>query len=135
MISKINNLHGEVQIFNHGFVNQISGKTSYIHSSPYSDVISAGENSKITEKVRMVSESLSNAIQEQKFHWVIIDKENSNWYPYYIYVRDFIEIESDLRPLTGASSVPKSLMVKNPIAAGRELVVSDPNNNSLFRDG
>ena len=135
LISQIKNLPGEIFIFNHGFVNHISGKTSYIHSSPYSDVISAGEDSGFIEKRRMVSETLSDAIKKLDFQWVIIDKEYSNWYPYYIYVRDFKEIENDIRPMTGVTSVPQSLMVKNPIASGGQLVVYDHNYNSFFRDG
>lgn len=134
-VEYVRNLRGEVWVFNHGFFNYLAGKNTYFHSSPFGDVAASAINKSDTDTVWRKEATLTvfrNALTEQFFDWVIIDKSDSYWLPYYLPVSD---LSFEFYPLTGAQVRPTILLAPNPIIQRSILPLDDPIYNSIFVHG
>jgi hypothetical protein len=136
-IRQINGLPGEVLVFNHGYVNYLAGKTSYLHSAPYGDVVgsAAAPGSDTAWRREAVLDMFNRALVEQRFDWVVLDKPETSWLPYYIFVSELSTGSADFYPVTGARTRPESLMARNPVARGGELPLGLDLYDGLFSSG
>jgi 4-amino-4-deoxy-L-arabinose transferase-like glycosyltransferase len=135
---RISELSGNVWVFNHGFIGYLAGKTTYFHSATLGDVIgfkNPNPNPDYDWRWEKVREVYRQSIDQQIFDWVIVDTASTSWLPNYIYVDKVFDDQKELTPLTGAPSYPQSLMVKNPIAHGGNLPLTDDSLNNLFNNG
>jgi hypothetical protein len=135
---RISELPGNVWIFNHGFIGYLAGKTTYFHSATLGDVIGFKDpnpNPDYDWRWEKVREVYQQSIDQQIFGWVIVDTASTSWLPYYIYVDKVFDDQKELSPPTGAPSYPESLMIKNPVAHGGNLPLTDDSLNSLFKNG
>lgn len=139
LVSFLSDLSGEVFVFNHGFLNYLAGKNSYLYSIAYADAVGLGANPPRTEDNRwrreQVHQVFEEALTEQVFDWVIVDKPETSWLPYYLYVSDLIDAPGVLYPVTGARSRPESLMARNPVAQGGAVPLSDASSGLLLSEG
>ena len=137
ILERLHDLPGEVLVFNHGFVNYLAGKTSYLHVSALGDMLigKPAPGSDTFWRRAEASGLLDKALSEQRFDWVVIDTPYTSWPPYYVYSSEYIEDNGAQYPGRGESMVPKSLMVRNPIARGGALPLDDPSLDSLFLEG
>jgi len=137
-ISRLSDLPGEVLVFNHGFVNYMAGKNTYLHSAPYGDVVGGVHPPRTEdyrwrrEKVRQVFEQ---AVTQQAFDWIIVDKPAASWLPYYIYVDNLFDDPEVFYPVTGAPARPESIMLRNPVVRGGVLPLTDVSFDSLLSEG
>jgi len=137
-VHRIESLPGEVLVFQHGYVNTLANKPQYFHSAPLFDVLAAKGKIKgalNNERVEITEKIYKNAIANQSFDWIILDRENVNWAPYYLYIENITDETNNLMPLTGAMTQPSSLLIKNPIARGGTFPVLDPIFNPYFIQG
>jgi hypothetical protein len=137
-IKRLEGLPGEVLLFNHGFLNYQAGKSTYLHSAPYSDMVSGFDWNAISETQKrkaQVRETLNQAIRDQIFDWVILDQPEKNWTPFYLYVEDLAKVPEVFYPVTGVPTRPESLLIKNPIPMGGVLPLQDERYNSFFVEG
>ena len=51
-VNRLRSLPGEMLVFNHGAVNHLAGKTTYLHSAAYSDAVGGGAYPPRTEDNR-----------------------------------------------------------------------------------
>ncbi len=131
LVALVRDLPGDVLVFNHGYVNYLAGKNSYLQISALLDVIGGNEpkhNSDTYWRREQVWQTFNQARSKQIFDWAITDEPNQSWAPYYIYTRSIFHQPSVFFPVTGGLFRPESLMVKNPVARGGEL---NPSNSSL----
>jgi 4-amino-4-deoxy-L-arabinose transferase-like glycosyltransferase len=138
IVDRIKSLPGEVLVFQHGFYNYLAGKTTYFHSVPYGDVVGGNKPARDSDtywRREKTHRLIQGAFQEQFFDWVVVDTPNANWFPNYLYVDQFIDQAGSYFPITGAPSSPQSLMIRNPIAYGGNLPLSDPYLEVLFVSG
>ena len=136
-VQQVAGLPGEVLVFNHGYVNQLAGKTSYLHSAPYGDVVgsAAPPGTDTAWRREAVLEVFNQALVEQRFDWVILDRPETSWTPYYVFVADLSDDSGAFYPVTGAWTRPESLMAKNPVARGGELPLDQDLYDGLFTSG
>lgn len=130
-------LPGEVLVFNHAFINHLAGKTAYLHSAPYGDVVgsAARPGSDTAHRREAVLEVFNTALAEQRFDWIVLDKPETSWLPYYVYVSGLSDDSADFYPVTGARTRPESLMAKNPVARGGQLPLDQHLYGGLFSAG
>jgi hypothetical protein len=137
-IGRLEQLLGEVLVFNHGFYSHLAGKQTYLHSAPFSDVLGANipktdiEN---YQRRQAVIDMFDQTIADQYFNWIILDDPNTSWTPYYLFFEDITPQGNALTPVTGASARPASLTVKNPVARGGEMPLTDPTFDFVFSQG
>jgi hypothetical protein len=137
-IERLKGLSGEALVFNHGFMSYQAGKTSYLHSAPYSDMVSGFDwhaTSETQQRKALVKDTLDRAFQDQIFEWVILDQPERNWTPYYVYVEDLATEPGVFYPVTGVKTRPESLLIKNPIPTGGILPLQDGRYDSFFVNG
>jgi len=137
-VQKIEQLPGEVLVFNHGFYSHLAGKQTYLHSAPLSDVLGAEipkGNRETYQRQQMVIDMFDQAISSQYFDWIILDNPDTSWTPYYLFVDDITPEGDSLIPATGAPARPASLTVKNPVGRGGEMPVVEQTYNFLFSNG
>jgi len=137
IITRLRNLPGEVLVYNHGFVNYLAGKTTYMHSSTLGDIMvgNPAPESETYYRREMASGLLQQALSEQRFDWLVIDTPDASWPPYYIHTSELIEDNGAKYPGREDSMVPKSLLVRNPISRGGSLPLNDSILNALFLEG
>jgi len=128
IIRRVRQLPGDVLVFHHGFVNYQAGKPSFLHSVPLGDVYAARlrRGTPAFERKRQVQAMFTRAIAQQRFDWVVIDKPETSWFPYYLYVEPFTEDNGAIYPVTGTSMIPHSLTMKNPVAHGGVFPLDEP---------
>jgi 4-amino-4-deoxy-L-arabinose transferase-like glycosyltransferase len=134
-VEYVSNLTGEAWVFNHGFFNHLAGKTTYFHSSMFGDIVGGAIASPDSDTYRRREQALQvfgSAVSGQQFDWIIVDKLEDFWFPYYVNVED---IPYDFYPITGAVTRPKLLLAKNPVSSGGELPLGDQKYNKLFIEG
>jgi hypothetical protein len=136
-VRQVANLPGEVLVFNHGYVSSLAGKTTYLHSAPYGDVVGSAvpKGSDTYWRREAVLATVHQAISDQRFDWVILDKVGTGWLPYYIPVKDVSEDPDSFYPVTGAVTRPERLLVKNPVVRGGEFPLVQALFNPLFVHG
>lgn len=134
-VDEISELPGDVLVFHHGFVNHLAGKRSYLHSSPYGDVVGwayepgSSDHRSRREETRQV---LDQAISEQSFSWIVSGGSRDRWLPYYLpSTRD--PFTAPL--LTGAPAGPESFFVRNPMARGGEFPLTETTLDHLLDRG
>jgi hypothetical protein len=139
VIARVRELPGEVLFVQHGYYNRMAGKTAYFHDVSVNDSAgwaSVGSNDESDRRRRdLVAQSANGAISGQVFDWVITDAPNDNLFPYYLFARAMVEEPGVFYTVTGKSTRPESLLMKNPVARGGELALSDPKLNSLYLSG
>lgn len=137
-IQRLKYLNGEVLTFNQGFVNNLAGKKTYFHSAPFGDVaggIYPPRNDDFKQRKKMVLDVFSNAIESQLFDWVILNKPQADWSPYYLYVDNLFDNPNLFYPVTGARSRPESLLIKNPVSLGGKYPLDDTQYDVFFLEG
>ncbi len=138
-VSFIKSLPGKVLVFNHGYYNYLAGKNSYLDSVHYGDVVAASRQTKNKSdylRATLVVDTLSQAISEQIFDRIIVDSHPEMFEPYYIVSLDPVIKEPGVfYPVTGAAARPQSLLIKNPVARGGDLPLTDPDLDRLYFQG
>jgi hypothetical protein len=136
-ITHLNSLPGEVFNLSHGYVNYLAGKTTYLHGTPLSDV-TIGEfpsGSNTYQRQKQVKQVFNQAIEDQIFDWVILDKYYPMFFPYYIQVGYFMLKTNANYPGRTSSIIPHVLLKKNPVAHGGILALNDTRLDYLFSQG
>jgi hypothetical protein len=140
-IDLLRELPGEVLVFNHGFMSYLAGKTPYFHSAAYSD--SAGNGSYPARpddtdnlwRRNKVKQMFDQAIQQQRFDWVVVNDKGEGWLPYYIFDRQIFDQPDVFFTITGARARPESLLAKNPILRGGTIQPADALFRPMFEAG
>jgi hypothetical protein len=141
-VARVAALPGEVLVFQHGFYTHLAGKASHLHSSPLGDALPQEPLSvepgvaTTAQRAAQVQQMWLNALSEQAFDWVIVDRDAHNWLPYYIPVERLFPADMQaFYPVTGARTRPEHLLVRNPVAYGGTLHLADPQADYLLADG
>ena len=113
-IKFVQNLPGKVWVFSHTEYGHLASKETYFHSAPFGDVVGgrvppAGTD--VYDRREMVAQVFQDAISSQHFDWIIVDKLEPYWEPYYAAV-DYLPYE--FYPVTGALTRPHILLTKAP---------------------
>jgi hypothetical protein len=109
-VAQLRELPGEVLVFNHGFVNYQAGKTTYYSSVPLGDVNAAVLTPRSAEhrrRIEFTPQLHRQAVQQQAFDWVIVDKPGAAWLPYYLPYDVVFDEPGVFYPVTGAVTRPK----------------------------
>ena len=137
-VSRLEKLPGQVWVPHHGYVNYLAGKTTYLHSSTYTEAAGLAALPARTENdiarrafVRQIGEE---AVRKQEFEWVVAGEPTSIWLPYYIYTQDLFENSRVFFSVTGMAQ-PEGLLRRNSVAHGGLLPLNDPFWNLLFKEG
>jgi hypothetical protein len=136
-VSRLEKLPGEVWVPTHGYVNYLAGKTSYLHSSAYTDAAGLAALPRTENDIArraFVLQIGDEAIHKQDFEWVVAGEPTSIWLPYYIYTQDLFENSRVFFSVTGMAQ-PEGLLRRNPVAHGGLLPLNDPFWNLLFKEG
>jgi hypothetical protein len=133
-IARLESLPGEVFSYNHGFVNYLAGKTTYLHTTPLADVtISAfPPDSDSYQRQKEAKQVFRQAYTGQLFDWVVLDKFQPIWLPYYIQTGNFMRETEANYPGRNSAIIPQVLLTKNPLAQGGELALGEARLNDLF---
>jgi hypothetical protein len=138
-IADLSRLPGQVFVFDQGFVNHLAGKSTFLHSTSYSDAVGGGSSPPRTEDNRWrrekVRQTFEQSVTQQRFEWVIVNRPETSWLPYYLYASPVFTEPDVYFPVTGVSSRPESLMIKNPVAQGGSFPFTDANLETLLVDG
>jgi len=136
-IERLGSLPGEVFSYSHGFVNYLAGKTTYLHATPLADItISTFQpDTDSYQRQREAKQIVSQAFSSQLFDWVILDKFQLTWLPYYIPVGNFMRETEANYPGRNSTVIPQVLLTKNPIVRGGELALNDARLNGMFAQG
>jgi hypothetical protein len=136
-IERLGSLPGEVFSYSHGFVNYLAGKTTYLHATPLADVtISAfPPDSDSYQRQKEANQAFNQAFTGQLFDWVILDKFQPAWLPYYIQVGNFMRETEANYPGRASPIIPQVLLAKNPLARGGKLALDDARLNEMFSLG
>jgi hypothetical protein len=137
-VARVRALPGEVWVFSHGFYSYLAGKTTYFHSAPLGDVLGGNtppQDSDTFRRWAIIAALYQQAVIEQHFNWIIVDKLPISWAPYYVSVEELPDNQHVFYPVTGAPSRPEFLLARNPVAKGGQLPVDDPTFNALFVAG
>jgi hypothetical protein len=125
-VERLQSIPGEVLVYKHGFVNYLSGKTTYFHSVFLGDVIGGvvpPRTEDNTWRFEQVRDTFQQAIEEQFFEWVIVgERAVGSFSPYYIEVG---EDPVHFHPATGAPGEWEFFLRRNPIARGGEFPLLD----------
>jgi hypothetical protein len=136
-ITRLETLPGDVFSYNHGFVNYLAGKTTYLHATPLADVtigpFPLGSDS--NQRQEKAKQMFNQAVTGQLFDWVIIDKFQPTWLPYYIEAGNFMRETEVNYPGRNSPIIPQVLLTKNPLARGGELPLDEARLNGLFLQG
>jgi len=125
-VTRLENLPGEVFIFQHGFFGPLAGKSPYWHSVPVGDVLGGkqpAQGSDTLIKRQFVASIFYQAIAEQHYDWVVLDSPADYWLPYYVQVQ---ELPDEFYPVTGARTRPSLLLARNPLARGGRFPLDAP---------
>jgi hypothetical protein len=136
-IARLGSLPGEVFSYSHGFVNYLAGKTTYLHATPLADV-TIGDfppGSDAYQRQKEARQVFNQAFTGQLFDWVILDKFQPAWLPYYIQAGSFMRETEANYPGRDSTIIPQVLLTKNPIARGGELALDEARLNDLFVQG
>ncbi len=136
-IERLESLPGEVFSYSHGFVNYLAGKSTYLHATPLADVtISAfPPDSDSYQRQQEANQVFNQAFTGQLFDWVILDKFQPSWLPYYIQVGNFMRETEANYPGRNSPIIPQVLLTKNPLARGGNLALNDARLNDMFSQG
>ena len=137
-IDRLRKLPGDVWVYNHGFMNYLAGKSTYFQSSALGDVIGGAAmppNTDAYQRRMKVAEVFFQAVSEQRFNWVISDNLRTTWTPYYLRVGSMFDGSEGFYTITGVSTRPDILMVKNPVARGGKYPLMDPLFNTFYTEG
>jgi hypothetical protein len=137
IVQRVRDLPGEVLVYYHGLVSFQAGKENYYHIAPFGDVQASNlrADSKNAWRKKAVLQMVSQTISRQVFDWIVIDQPEANWLPYYLYSGQVVDDNGAMYPVTKNSMIPRSLMVKNPVAHGGFLPLGDENLNRYFVEG
>lgn len=134
-ISRLRDHPGEVLIFNHGFAGYMAGKSTFLHSSFYTDAVGGGTFVPRSEDHRWrrdrVRQVLEQAIRQQVFEWVFAG-ESSDWSPYYLSTGEEPVV---FYPVTGPPAEREVFFIKNPVARGGVLHLNDTRFGFLLQEG
>ncbi len=111
-IQFVQNLPGKVWVFSHTEYGYLAGKGSYFHSVPFGDIVGGKTPPTGTDtyyRREMAASVFQNVIAEQYFDWIIVDKLEPFWEPYYTVVED---LPYEFYPVTGATTRPQFLMTR-----------------------
>jgi hypothetical protein len=136
-IARLASLPGEVFSFNHGFVNYLAGKTTYMHATPLADV-NVGDFSRDTDADRRQKEArqvFDRAFEGQLFDWVVLDRFQTSWLPYYIQTGSFMRETEANYPGRNSPIIPQVLLTKNPLIRGGELALDESRLDGIFSKG
>ncbi len=129
-VSRLHSLEGSVWVYSHGYYNYLAGKTGYFHSAPFGDVIGgvypAGRESD-RKRISQTLEMFQDAVRQQEFNWVVVDKDPDSWLPYYYPVEKLASVSDDFYPVTGAKGRPEYLLQANPYLKGGRITLGDLN--------
>ena len=136
-VSRLESLPGEVFSFQHGFVNYLAGKTSYLHATPLADVnIGAFSiDSDVYQRQNQARRAFDLAVEGQLFDWVILDKFQPYWLPYYIQTGSFMREVGAYYPGRNSQIIPQVLLTKNPLVQGGELALDETRLDGIFSLG
>jgi hypothetical protein len=136
-IARLQSLPGEVFSFSHGFVNYLAGKTTYLHATPLSDVTigTFPLDSDSYQRQKAAKQVFNQAFTGQLFDWVVLDKFQPSWLPYYIQVGNFMRETEANYPGRNSPIIPQVLLTKNPLARGGELALDEARLNGMFSQG
>jgi hypothetical protein len=141
-VAQLSTLNGEVLVVHHGFFSYLAGKTSYLHSSPFSDAASWGNeypasaDSDNLHRRAQVQQVWQQAITQQYFDWIIVDKNPETFLPYYVHAESlFVDNQDSFYPVTGASTRPATLLVRNPVVQGGTVHFANSQTNYLLGSG
>jgi hypothetical protein len=128
-MDRVAGLPGEVLVFNRGFVTYPAGKNPYLNSVTFADVTGgrvppAGTD--VAARRDQVLEQFAEAVTGGEFDWVVLDKPEPGWHPYYLIVEDLFADSETYYPVTGARARPELLLVRNPVVRGGEFPLADP---------
>jgi len=136
-ITRLASLPGEVFSYQHGFVNYLAGKTTYLHATPLADVTSGAfaPDSETYQRQQVAKQIFKQAIEQQWFDWIIADKFQPAWLPYYIQVNAFMRETEASYPGRYSSIIPQTLLTRNPIVHGGRLALDDARLDRVFSCG
>ncbi len=121
-VSWIAEQDGDVWVFNHGFYSALAGKRTFLHSAPLGDVAGVSARYALPPDVawrkQQVMQVVQDAVREQRFSWIVVDKSPDNWLPYYVPAKRFFEGVDGFYPVTGAPTRPRYGLVRNPVVRG-----------------
>jgi hypothetical protein len=79
-----------------------------------------------------VVDTFTVAVRSQLFDWVIIDRPTDSFTPYYV---EAGEVPDEFYPVTGRFTRPETILMRNPVARGGKLDLTDARLNPLFGAG
>ena len=128
-------LSGQVLVFNHGFVNSLVDKNTYLHSAPHASVMGWVREPRSEDHLSrhdQVAKVLEEAVERQVFEWIFTGEPRDRWLPYYVLSEKGSFV---FRPLTGPPASPEFFFVKNPVARGGSFPLADTNFEGLLGEG
>lgn len=138
-VNLLDNMPEKVLVFNHGYYNYLAGKASYLHSSWIGDVTASSaqtENPADAQRGKMVVNVLSQAVSDQYFDRIIVDKHPDQFLPFYFSASELIfPGEAVFYPITGVRSRPSSILVRNPVSSGGSFSLTDTSYSKLLGEG
>jgi hypothetical protein len=139
LIERIRSLPGSVLVWEHGAYTAAAGKDSHLQAFIYADAagwLSTAPGSADHDRRRQrVVRSFTRALQRQEFDWVILDTLTDQWDPYYLPFDRVFEDDEVFFPVTGRSTRPQTILIKNPVAAGGDLPLDDADFDFLLPAG
>jgi hypothetical protein len=112
-VQYVRDLPGKVWVFSHTEYGILAGKDAYFHSVPFGDIVGGSVPPAGTDAYQrraMTAQVFQEAVSGQYFDWIIVDKLESFWEPYYTAV-DYLPFE--FYPVTGALTRPHILLARN----------------------
>jgi hypothetical protein len=136
-ITRLESLPGEVFSYSHGYVNYLAGKTTYLHATSLGDVTIGAfpPDSDPYLRQKEARQVFNQAVTGQLFDWVILDKFQPTWLPYYIQAGNFLRETEVNYPGRNSPIIPQVLLTKNPLARGGELALDEARLNEMFAQG
>lgn len=134
-VDRIRGLEGEALVFHHGFVNHLAGEATYLHSSPFGDVVGWGQEAESSDHEWRQEETkrvLAESVAQQSFGWIVSGGSEDRWSPYYLLTNQ----DPFVAPLlTGAPATPEFFFVRNPVARGGEFPLKETAFDFLLGQG
>jgi hypothetical protein len=137
IVQRVRDLPGEVLVYYHGLVSTQAGKENHFHITALGDVLASdlGGNAQSNRRKQAVKQMFDEAVSGQIFDWVVTDQVEANWLPYYLYTDPVIENNGAMYVTTKTSMVPRSVMIKNPVARGGAAPLGDALFDRYFVEG
>jgi len=139
LIARVRQLPGTVLFWDHSYYSAMAGKPTYVHGFMYADAAGWFSYPPRTpdhqRRRELAARTYTDALTRQLFDWIITDRPNDHRSPYYLYAGKLFDQPGIFYPVTGRSTQPESLLVKNPVARGGRVPLSDPTFNFLFDSG